>query len=95
MGRAGRTVTISITPELAEQIDRLAGEEGRTRSEFFREAARQYLERRRRLDELFEYGAAFAKSRGLTEDDVLEAVMEDRRKQRAWDRGIPTKRSVS
>ena len=27
--------------------------------------------------------------------DVLEAVMEDRRKQRAWDRGTPSKRSVS
>ena len=95
MGRAGRTVTISITPELAEQIDRLAGEERRTSSEFFREAARQYLERRRRLDELFEYGAAFAKSRGLTEDDVLEAVMEDRRKQRTWDRKTPSERSAS
>lgn len=84
MGRTGRTVTISITLELAEQIDRAADEEGRTRSELFREAARQYLARRDQWERIFALGAETAQRTGITEEGVLELVMEERRKTRAW-----------
>jgi metal-responsive CopG/Arc/MetJ family transcriptional regulator len=39
-------VMISLPRELLEAIDRAAGEEHRSRSEFLREAARQYLHSR-------------------------------------------------
>jgi metal-responsive CopG/Arc/MetJ family transcriptional regulator len=41
-----QTVTLSLPPELAEAVDRVAAEEARTRSELFREMIRVYLERR-------------------------------------------------
>jgi metal-responsive CopG/Arc/MetJ family transcriptional regulator len=50
------TVTISLPPELAVEVDRLARREGRIRSELLREAFRQYAERRRRWGQLFAYG---------------------------------------
>ena len=48
-------VMISIPPSFLEEIDRAAREEHRSRSEFFREAARLYLQvrssRRRPMDD--------------------------------------------
>lgn len=76
-----RTFTISLPPQLARQVDRQAAAEGRTRSEFFREAVRQYLARRERWSQIFAYGESVARERGLTEADVDRAVAEERRKQ--------------
>jgi len=39
------TVNISFKKELLEQIDKIAREESRTRSELIREAARMYIEK--------------------------------------------------
>jgi CopG family transcriptional regulator / antitoxin EndoAI len=77
--RTTGTVTISLPPDLASEVDRLAREEGRTRSELLREAFRQYAERRRRWDQLFAYGEARAAAVGLSEESVATAVSKRRR----------------
>ena len=77
-----RTVTISLSPELADSVDRLAKDEGRTRSEFFREAARQYIERTQRWDQIFAMGDEIAARTGITDDDIMRIVKEERRKSR-------------
>ncbi len=74
-----RTVTISIPPALARAADRLAKREGRTRSELFREAFRQYAARMERWERVFELGEAQARRDGLTDDDVVRIVREERR----------------
>ena len=76
-----RTFTISLPPKLARQVDKQAAAEGRTRSELFREAVRQYLARRERWSQIFAYGENKAREHGLTEADVERAVAEERRKQ--------------
>jgi CopG family transcriptional regulator / antitoxin EndoAI len=76
------TVTISLPPELAVEVDRLAHQEGRTRSELLREAFRQYAERRRRWDQLFAYGEERAAAGTLTDDAVLAAVKSRRSRSR-------------
>ncbi len=76
-----RTFTISLPPKLARQIDKQAASEGRTRSELFREALRQYLARGERWSQIFAYGENKARERGLTEADVDRAVAEERRKR--------------
>ena len=45
MPRTAKVVAFSTTLEMAEEIDRLAAEEGRTRSELLREAVRGYAGR--------------------------------------------------
>jgi CopG family transcriptional regulator/antitoxin EndoAI len=82
--RSTQTVTISLPPDLAEEMDRLAAEERRTRSELLREAFRQYVERRRRWERIFSVGEEVAATRGLTEDAIAAAV-KSRRRRRAGD----------
>lgn len=78
-----RTFTISLPPKLARQVDKQAAAEGRTRSELFREAVRQYLVRRERWGQIFAYGESVAAEQGLTEANVDRAVAEERRKRRS------------
>ena len=44
--RISRTITFSLPPEMAEQVQRVMREEGRNMSELVREALRLYLEER-------------------------------------------------
>ena len=75
-----RTFTISLPPKLARQVDKRATAEGRTRSELFREAVRQYIARRDRWDQIFAYGDSVATERALTGEDVDRAVAKERGK---------------
>ncbi|HVD02749.1 MAG TPA: ribbon-helix-helix protein, CopG family [Candidatus Dormibacteraeota bacterium] len=77
--RSTDTLTISLPAELAAEVDRLARQEGRTRSELFREAFRQYAERRRRWDQIFAYGEARASAGHLTDEQLASAVKRRRR----------------
>jgi CopG family transcriptional regulator/antitoxin EndoAI len=77
--KPARTVTISLPPELAQRAERTARTEGRTRSELFREALRQYLDRRDRWDRIFAAGEQAAARLGAREEDVAAAVQERRR----------------
>ena len=44
--RNSRVITFSLPPEMAEQLEDVVREEGRSMSEFLREAIRQQLEER-------------------------------------------------
>ena len=77
--RISETITISLPPELMEEVDRLAVSEHRTRSELLREAFRQYMERQRRWEQIFALGRRSATRRKLTEEAVTEAVKRRRR----------------
>ena len=74
---------MSLPPELADEVDRLAVSEHRTRSELLREAIRHYAQTRKRWDELFAYGQQRANATGLTsESKVAQAVAAYRRRLR-------------
>jgi len=62
-----RTVTISLPPRLAREVDRLARSERRSRSELFREAFRQYAARLERWERIFQAGAQAARRARVTE----------------------------
>ena len=44
--RNTKTITFSLPPEMAEQVQDVMREEGRTMSELIREALRNYMEER-------------------------------------------------
>lgn len=46
MPTSRKAITISMPPEMAEQVQQVLQEEGRTMSEFVREAIRLYIEER-------------------------------------------------
>ena len=46
MPRTTKVISFSMPPEMAEQVQQVLQEEGRTMSEFLREAIRLYMEER-------------------------------------------------
>jgi metal-responsive CopG/Arc/MetJ family transcriptional regulator len=77
------TVNISFNEELLNQIDQVAKEESRSRSELIREAARGYIERKRRWKRVFDLGRIKAKTKGITETDIekeIAAYRKDKKK---------------
>lgn len=81
MGRTTRTLTISLPPRLYEEVERLAREENKTKSELFRDMIRvyeDYLDEKRvlRLRRLGKETAAKFDIR--SEEDIVKLVHEAR-----------------
>jgi CopG family transcriptional regulator / antitoxin EndoAI len=68
------TVNIAFQTELLREIDEVASEESRSRSEFLREAARAYIERKRRWAGMFSMGRTIAAARSLAPEDVSREI---------------------
>mgnify|MGYP001565241262 CR=1 FL=1 len=77
------TVNISFQRSLLTEIDRVAQAESRSRSELLREAARFYIVRKRRWDDIFAYGRNVAARGRLTEENVAEEIRTHRRQKAA------------
>ncbi len=68
------TVNISFQESLLRDIDQVARMESRSRSEFLREAARAYIQRKQRWANVFALGQLVADSKGLTPEDVTKEI---------------------
>ena len=68
------TVNIAFQGNLLNEIDRVARAESRSRSEFLREAARAYIQRKRRWADVFAMGQEIAKTKGLVLEDVSKEI---------------------
>jgi len=78
MARTTKTITLSLPPEMADKIEELTKEEGRTRSELLREALRRYAEEQE-MKKIYRYGEIKTRQRGITEDQI-EDIIDARRK---------------
>jgi metal-responsive CopG/Arc/MetJ family transcriptional regulator len=76
------TVNISFNNELLKQIDQVAQEESRSRSELIREAARGYIERKRRWKQVFNLGKVKVTKQGIVESDIETEIAAYRREKR-------------
>jgi len=76
------TVNISFQDSLLADIDKVAKLESRSRSELLREAARMYIDRKRRWGNVFAYGESQVSQRKLSEADVGSEI-ESYRKQKS------------
>ncbi len=75
------TVNISFQDTLLRDIDRVAQAETRTRSEFLREAARAYIQRKERWAGMFAAGQKIAAEKGLTPEDVSREIQAHRKRR--------------
>jgi metal-responsive CopG/Arc/MetJ family transcriptional regulator len=73
------TVNISFQEDLLSQIDMIARNEARTRSELIREAARIYIERKKKWESIFAYGESLSSKYNFTEDDVNKEIQKYRK----------------
>jgi metal-responsive CopG/Arc/MetJ family transcriptional regulator len=80
MKRESKVLAVSVPPQVAADFDGLAEEEGRNKSEMFREMLRVYRIWRRVQDfeSLQRYGASRARQLGINEDDVERLIQEFR-----------------
>ena len=68
------TVNVAFKDDLLKQIDALAREESRSRSELIREAARLYVERKKVWKKIFSFGSRQVAAQGLSEDDIAREI---------------------
>ncbi|MDR1053841.1 MAG: hypothetical protein LBL39_06660 [Planctomycetaceae bacterium] len=73
------TVNISFQEELLEQIDKVAKNEARTRSELISEATRIYIERKKKWENIFSYGESLSSKYKFTENDVNNEIEKYRK----------------
>ena len=78
---ASATVNISFNSDILQQIDEIAKSEARSRSELIREAARLYIERKKKWESIFAYGESLASNYGFTENDVNEEIKKYRKEK--------------
>jgi metal-responsive CopG/Arc/MetJ family transcriptional regulator len=76
------TVNISFNKDILRQIDEVAKSEARTRSELIREAARAYIERKKKWESIFAYGESLASKYGFTEEDVKKEIIQYRKEKK-------------
>ena len=81
MERSSRVLAVSVPPETARDFERIADEEGRNRSELFREMLRVYRVYREtgRFETLQRYGAAQARRIGVVTEADVERLIEESR----------------
>ena len=73
INRNTKTITFSLPPEMAEQVQDVMREEGRTMSELIREALRNYMEEREWLRTI-RYGRL--RARHAEQDDSQQGRTE-------------------
>ena len=77
MARTSRTITFSLPPELADRVDDILKQEGRTRSALLRTALRRYIEECE-WRQLLQYGERRTREKGIGPEDVGLLVEEFR-----------------
>ena len=77
MPRTTKTITFSLPPDMAQRVDQVMKQQGRSRSEFLREAVLRYIEEYA-WRQVLRYGEARAREKGLGPEDVSDLVEEYR-----------------
>ena len=77
MPRTTKTITFSLPPAMAERLDEVMHQQGRSRSEFLREAVLRYIEECE-WRQLLQYGEERARTLGIGPEDVADLVEEYR-----------------
>ncbi len=77
------TVNISFKDSFLDEIDRTANLESRSRSELLREAARIYIQRNNRWNQIFRFIEKRTESETISDNDVLNEIQSYRREKKA------------
>lgn len=80
MGRTTKVLTFSLPPETAEEIERLAKDQGKTRSNLLREIIKVYEEylAEKEWQELFRFGEETTKRFEIKSEEELFAILSEK-----------------
>jgi len=76
------TVNISFNTDFLAQLDQIANDEARTRSELIREAARMYIDRKKEWQKIYETGSQIGKTLEISEEDIMSEIKLHRKAKR-------------
>jgi metal-responsive CopG/Arc/MetJ family transcriptional regulator len=68
------TVNISFNDDLLSKIDKVAQQESRSRSELIREAARAYIERKNKWNQIFAFFEKQVNKNKINEKDISQEI---------------------
>jgi predicted transcriptional regulator len=71
---AGATINLTVDGDFLEQIDTIAMNESRSRTDLIFNSIKMYIGRKKRLQELFAYGERIASMNKFTEEDIMEEI---------------------
>ena len=78
------TVNIPFQDDFLIQVDQIANNESRTRSELILNAVRLYINQKKEFKEIFKMGQRIGSTLEISEDDVMGEIKQYRKeKQRA------------
>lgn len=82
MPRSTKVINLSLPPDVFEEVERMAREEGKSRNQVLQEALRQYTRTQRRWRQIYGWGQESAKVLGIqSEADVDKLVHQFRQEQ--------------
>ena len=81
--RASKVLAVSVPPETAADFERIAEQEGRNKSELFREMLRVYraYQATQTFESLQRYGAAQAARLGIKDEADVERLIQEARSE--------------
>jgi len=82
MKRTSAVLAVSVPPTAAKDFDRIAKQEGRNKSELFREMLRVYrvFREMQTFESLQRYGAAKARRHGVNDERDVERLIQEARR---------------
>lgn len=85
MARTTKTLTVSLSAESLEELEAMAREERKTKSQLFRDMIDAYkeLQLEREWRELRRYGAETARRMGITSEEDVERLVHEAREEAA------------
>ena len=73
------TINLTFDDDLMRQIDYFADNESRTRTDLIYNSVKMYINRKKRLQELYTYGENIASQNNFTEKDIMEEIKNYRK----------------
>jgi metal-responsive CopG/Arc/MetJ family transcriptional regulator len=73
------TINLPFDDDMMRQIDYFANNESLTRTDLIYNSVKMYINRKKRLQELYAYGESIVKKNNFTEDDVMEEIKNYRK----------------
>ena len=75
------TVNIPFQNDFLFQVDRIATDESRTRSELILKAVKLYIDRKNEINKLFKIGNQIGSTLDISEEDVINEIKEYRKEK--------------
>ncbi|MGM0365181.1 MAG: CopG family ribbon-helix-helix protein [Actinomycetota bacterium] len=79
LGRRSKVLTLSLPPEMAQELDRMARGEGKSRSELFKDMFKAYKQHiaEKEWRDLFSFGKETAEKFNIKDEEELFKILDE------------------